>query len=720
MADDRPSGRTHERISARETGVSAQARADGPIMSGATGLTALRDVEPLLTPASVALVGASERHPAVVRTVSSGPAEVWLVNPRRERVLGKRCYRSVADLPAVPEVAMIVVGHQAAAEAVSEALEVGVAALVVPGLGAEAGANGRPVAQKIAELADVAGVPLLGTNCMGYLRPEGTSLWIGTPPKSIVAGHVSVLAQSGSIAEGLLAAGPRIGFRTVVSSGSEVSRDAADLLAALANDAGTRAIGLFLETVRRPEAFRLALRSCAQAGKPVVCLKVGRSAAAAAVALTHTGAMVGSDRAFSALLRAYGVIEVTDMPELVETLEVLGRRRWPRGTRMAAVSESGGEAALLADHADAAGLVLEPIPDQAASALREEFPNFVELCNPLDVWAVDTVERIFPRCFEALRDSGSYDILVAEIELTRHRSEPDNAWCSQVVTALASASAGRDLFPAVISTNCVDPPSEIARLAHEADIALLRGTGAAARALAAVATWNPRWPPAPTGGAPVQVCDFLRDGFLPEFESATLLSRYGVKFAPFRRARTGIEAARAAEELGFPVVVKVDNAAHKSAVQGVVLGVSSPQEAAEIAERLGGAVLVARQLHGCLEVICGFQRDPMFGPVLTVGLGGSLAEALGAVATALAPISHEDARRLAAAPPGIKLDSPAHRDLIAVLTALSRLASERPEIEAVDINPLVITATGATAVDALIATRAKEPNELHQTRAPQS
>lgn len=681
--------------------------------------SAVRALGPLLDPVSVAVVGASERHPAVVRTVSSGTASVWLVNPGRERVLGAPCYPSLRDLPEVPEVAVVVVGHHAVEAAVADALEAGVRALVVPGVGAEAGPGGRAIARALAARAGTAGVPVLGTNCMGYVSPLATSLWIGTPPAGIAAGHVSVLAQSGSIAEALLASGPRIGFRTVVSSGSEVSRDAADFLAAYAADDGTRAIGLFLEAVRRPEAFRVALRLCAEAGKPIVCLKVGRSAAAAAVALTHTGAMVGSDSAFSAFLQAHGVIEVDDMPDLVETLEVLGRRRLPRGPRVAAVSESGGEAALLADHAEPAGLVLSAIPEPTAGRLREEFPNFGEICNPLDVWAVDDAARVFPRSLQALRESGGYDILVAEVELTRHRSPADNAWCEQVVSALGAVTEGTDLFPAVISTNSVEPPPQIAEVARAHDIALLRGTGPAVRALAAAAGWRPRWPAAAPSVAPVDISDLLCEGFLPEFESATLLARYGVRFAPFRRAHSPAEAARAASELGFPVVVKVDNAAHKSVIHGVALGISTPEEAAGAAERLGGAVLVARQLEGGLEVICGFLRDAMFGPVLTVGLGGSLAERLGAAATALAPIGAEEAGRLVAALPGIAPGGRAAADLAAALGALSRVAVEHPEITAVDINPLIAGPDGATAVDALVATEARGPVPEAVTATPQ-
>jgi acyl-CoA synthetase (NDP forming) len=681
----------------------------------AAGEEVLRPLGPLLGPASVAVIGASGRRPGIVRTALSGTARVWLVNPARDRVLGQRCYRSIAELPEIPDVAMVVVGHQAAEQAVAQAIAAGVPALVVPGLGAEAGAAGEVTARRIAALAAEAAIPIVGANCMGYARPAGTSLWLGTLPERLVAGHVAVLSQSGSVAEALLASGFRPGLQVVVSSGSELSRDAADFLAAFAADEGTRAIGLFLETVRRPAAFAAALRACAEAAKPVVCLKVGRSAPAAAVALTHTGAVVGSARSFSAFLDAYGVIEVTDVPELVETLEVLGRARRPQGLRVAAVSESGGEAALLADHAEAAGLRMELLPQATMRALRDEFPNFLDPHNPLDAWAVDAPERVFPRSFELLRDTGSYDILLAEVELTRFRSPEDNAWCAGIVRALASATAGTALFPAVVSTNCVDPPDAIAQFARDADVALLRGTRAAARALAAVARWEPRHPPGPPPFLPARAPDPLRPGLLTESESAALLSRYGVRFAPFRRAHSGGEAARAAEELGFPVVVKADGVAHKSRVGGVALGICTAGQAAAAAERLGGTVLVARQVPAGLEVICGIQRDPMFGSVIAIGLGGAVAEALGPSAAALAPLGTAAAAGLVDTLPGIGAESfaRARDELVRVLVALSCLVMDHPEVEAVDINPVVAGRGGATAVDALVAVRHPEPPPPH-------
>ena len=238
---------------------------------------------------------------------------------------------------------------------------------------------------------------LLGPNCMGVAAPEEVSLWIGTVPDTFRPGRVSVVSQSGSIAEALLGIGPRVGFRSVVSSGGEAVTDAADILGLLrARTRGPARSGSSWRPCAGRPSSRPRSSGCAEAGKPVVCLKVGRSQAAARAALAHTGAVVGSERAFSALLRRHGAVEVDDFTALVETLEVLGRARRPRGKRIAAISESGGEGALLADQGEAAGIPFEPLPDSVAAELTARFPNYRAPGNPLDAWAIDEAEAVFP------------------------------------------------------------------------------------------------------------------------------------------------------------------------------------------------------------------------------------------------------------------------------------------------------------------------------------
>ena len=304
------------------------------------------------------------------------------------------------------------VNHERVEAAFEEAAAAGVRAFVVPGVGAEAGEAAEPTTERLARRARELGATLLGPNCMGFFVPEGAAAWNGRPLDSTAAGHVAVLCQSGSIADAFLSLGGRIGLRCVVSSGAEAVTDASDFLAFFAEDPGTRAVGLFLETVRRPDAFVDALRRCAEAGKPVACLKVGRSDAAARAALSHTGALVGSDRAFSAVLRRYSAIEVGDFHELVETLEILGRDRWPAGPRIAGISESGGECALLADHAESAGIPFEPLSPSLASALSTAFPNYLAPGNPLDAWGIADETEVYPRSLELLAESGEFDVLV--------------------------------------------------------------------------------------------------------------------------------------------------------------------------------------------------------------------------------------------------------------------------------------------------------------------
>jgi acetate---CoA ligase (ADP-forming) len=654
-------------------------------------------VRALLFPRSLAVVGASPRNVEAVETVVRSGVRAWGVNPNHAEVAGLECVPSVADLPEVPEAAFLLVNHRRVEDAFEDAAAAGVRAFVVPGVGAEAGVESKPVTERLAARARELGASLLGPNCMGTFVPDGPAAWNGLAPTTTAPGHVAVLCQSGSIADAFLSLGGRVGFRCIVSSGAEAVVDAADYLSFFAEDEGTRAIGLFLETVRRPDAFVEALARCADAGKPVVCLKVGRSESAARAALSHTGALVGSSRAFSAVLRRLSAIEVEDFHELVETLEILGRRRWPTGTRLAGISESGGECALLADQAEAAGLAFEPLPAALADRLRAEFPNYLSPGNPLDAWAVDDAIAVYPRSLELLADSGAFDVLLAQADLSQFRDVSNDDWCEATLRALARVARENDLFAGGVTVHSADPPRRFQELARELDLALLRGPRDAVRALAGVtgrAPWTPLRPPEEA----VDVRDLLTPGPLPEHESALVLERYGIPFAPRRRASTPVDAARAAEELGFPVVVKLDGPAHKSMLGGVVLGVETPEAAAEAARRLGGPVLVARQLTSAAEAICGMTRDPDYGPVLAIGPGGVDVEDLGRVSVSIAPLELAGARELVAE---VGLQDPG--DVLAeTLVALGDLALAHPEIAAIDLNPFLLAPGGAVAVDALV------------------
>jgi acetyltransferase len=658
---------------------------------------AVSTVRALVLPRSLAIVGASPRNPAAVETVVRRGMKAWGVNPNHDEVAGLRCYPSVASLPEVPEAALLMVNHERVEEALEEAAAAGVRAFIVPGVGAEAGTAAKPTTERLAARARELGAVLLGPNCMGVVVPDGPAAWNGVPPETTAAGHVAVLCQSGSIADAFLSLGGRIGLRCVISSGVEAVTDTADFLSFFAEDEDTRAVGLFLETVRRPDAFVHALAACAEAGKTVACLKVGRSEAAARAALSHTGALVGSERAFSAVLRRYGAIEVGDFHELVETLEILGRSRLPTGSRIGAISESGGECALLADQADAAGIPFEPLPSELASALSAAFPNFLAPGNPLDAWGIADESEVYPRSLELMAQAGAFDILLGQADLSQFRDTSNDGWCELTLRALGRLADDHDLFCAMTTVHSADPPRPFQELARELDIPLLRGPRDSMRALANVALRR-SWRPPAAGGAAPDLTDLLVPGALPEHESALVLERYGVEFAPRLRAAGPEDAARAVEELGAPVVVKRDGPTHKSREGGVVLDITSPAEAEEAARNLGGPVLVAKQIARGREVLCGMTRDPDYGPVVVVGAGGRAVEELARVTATVPPLDLNAARELVAEA-GVN----DFADAVArTLVALGRIATAYPEIESIDVNPLIVSPVGAVAVDALI------------------
>lgn len=445
----------------------------------------------IAAPKVIALVGASARNPELIENVQRGGTVALGVHPQKSDVLGLRTVPTLGDLDEIPDLAVLAVGARSIIDVLKDGLELGIRSFVVPGLGVEAGHERQAVTAQLCELADPAGAALLGPNCMGIASPRDGSAWLGTIPCTFLPGPVAVVSQSGSIADAFVALGPRLGFSHVVSTGSEANRDAADWLKYFATDSASRVIALFLETVRRPVAFRAALEALAAAGKPVVCLKVGRSEQAAEAALAHTGAIVGSHTAFSALLETHGALEVGDLPEMIELLSAISQPSRPRGTRIGAITESGAEAALLSDHAERHGLTFPPLPEETRRKLREEIPS-LPLSNPVDPWALDEPVRAFTVSLAALAGSQAYDIVLAQVDLSRFRGASEQRWCSAVVRALAAERERHGTFVAVTTVHQTDPPDALAEYALTNGVALFKGVGSGLSALARAASWTPR------------------------------------------------------------------------------------------------------------------------------------------------------------------------------------------------------------------------------------
>ena len=657
----------------------------------------LRPVHTLIDPSSSVIIGPSVRSAAVVRNMLASKIPVMGVHPNKDDVLGLKCLPSIASLESTPELAVVMVGHTRVEEAVYELMDRGTRAFFFPGLGSEAGADGPLIAARIRERAAANGSMIIGQNCMGIAKPGG-SPWIGSISDSFVNGHVGISAQSGSIAEAFTTIGPRIGFRFIASTGSELNRDVSDFMSFMADDEETRAVGIFIETIRRPDAFIAALEKCAAAGKPVVALKVGKSGVAKRIALAHTGAVVGSNQAFSATLRRFSAIEVEDFPEMVETLEVLGKKRRPKGVRVSAVSESGGECGLMADRAEKNGISFAALPEKTAIALNKEFPNYQHPQNPLDAWGVDTPEVVFPRSMEMLAESGAYDTLIAQVDISRFRGADELVWCNMVVESLGKTAEKFNISPAVVSVHSVDAPQSILDICAKYELPLLRGINGAMQALGHAGRWSKPSTIYQNFGSPIIISDMVtREGALPEYESAEILERYGVPIASRKRVTSSDQAAAVAESLGFPVVVKSDGPAHKSAAGGVILNINSAVEATAAVEKLGGIAFIAAQIPKGVEALVGMVRDEEFGPILAVGHGGVTVESKKPV-TMLGPVDLATAQIMVAE---AGLEDP-HGVLSTSLVTLGRVAVEHPEIVEIDVNPMIVYDKATIAVDALV------------------
>lgn len=671
--------------------------------------TALRtDLGDLLEVRRSIVIGASDRGlgAAFIENLGAHGGEVYGVHPTRETAAGAPCVPSIHDVPWTADLVAIGLGPRTIVPALDEALAAGYRRFVIPGLGAEAGGQeGDDARAAVSERLRAADAVCVGVNCMGYAVPGRPSGWIGTVCPGFRPGGAAVIAASGSIGEAVVSLGPRVGFRSVVSVGSETTRDAADWIAFHAHDVETRVIGVFLETVRRPEAFRAALVRAAEAEKPVVVLKVGRSEVAARSAMAHTGAIVGSDRAFDALCRSYGAIRLDDYGEWLEQLEVFAGPRRPRGSRTVVLTNSGGEGELVADIADAAGMPLCTLPVDLGAEIDAAYP-FHGVANPIDYWAFAEPEVIVPDLAGRCARHPDVDNVIINIDQSWRFLNGERENAIDAARAMAAVADEGSAFCAILSTATSDPDDDVVHAATRGGVPVLIGAGPGLRALARAAAWEPRQPrPLEHPAAVVAPEIDGASGHLAEADAKALLGRYGLVAPREIRAADPDEAAAAADEIGATVVVKSDGPAHKERAGGVVLGCRTPEDAAEAATRIGGPVLVCEEIRGGVEVLCGLVRDPQFGPVVVVGVGGSWAEAVGETArAALAPIAREDAEALVreVVPLARRLGDDGIGAVATALVALGSAAVDHPRITEIDVNPLAVHGGDGIALDALI------------------
>lgn len=712
------------------------------------------DLRPLFAPRSIAIVGASERSwiAGTVRDnlrAMGSETRCHFVNPKYDQLLGQPCFPSLAALPERPDVALVALNPLRAAVVTADAATAGIPAVIIPGGGVvEGGAAAAAMQVEVADIARRHGLALVGPNCMGVIDlTTNSATYIGDVSPYLPRGGVAGIAQSGSVTDAFVHSGSRVGFSRIISCGSEVVLDICDYLAYCLDDPETTSVILFVEGFKRPERFLALADRALHIGKPIMAIKVGRSDQAQAAAMAHSGSLAGEARVTDAALDAAGVIRCADLDELLETAELVeGVRRTGRRVgrgRTGVVTVSTGEASLIADMAPHTGVDLPPIPADARAAILERLPTMGYVGNPLDPWGAADPAAAYGACFEALAASAAYDVLVLVHDFPYRSLPSEVATANDVTRELLRATRDRPwLLPVYVSLTSGEPPPETKVVLDRdgAGAPLLRGASEAFTAIAGLARWEAVRQRRATDGPwrahwPALAADRVAYGLeagvptappsghaLPERESLELLRGAGLGVTSaiaVPDAEAAVEAARPMG--GHAVALKLDAAgvAHKSDLGLVALGLVGDERIRAAAEDL----LATGRRHGLdirgllvepmadpgVELIVGMHRDPSFGPVVLVGLGGVLAEVLDDVAIRLAPVPSDEAHRMLDGLRGARIlegvrgrpaiDRPA---LVAMIVALSRLAIDRPDILAVDCNPVVASPDGALAVDALV------------------
>jgi acyl-CoA synthetase (NDP forming) len=687
-------------------------------------------LERMLEARSVAVIGASARegtpgHQTLVelRKGRFGGA-IFPVNPKYDQLEGHRCYGSIGDVPEAVDLAVLALSNALLEETLTACADAGVASAVIYASGHEEPGDGEPLTERLTKIAHDAGMAVCGGNCMGFVNVErGLRATGWYEPEELEPGSIAFISHSGSAYAALLHNDRSLRFNIAVSAGQEFATTAADYVRYALGLESTRAIGLFIETIRDPVRFREAIAMANERDVPVIALKVGREELTRRLVASHSGALAGEDGAYEALFRADNVHRVETLDELGDTLAlfVAGRRAGPGA--LASVHDSGGERALLVDAAAAVGVPLAEISDETSKRLEGLLDPGLPPLNPVDFWGTGRdAFAVITGCERALLDDPNVAALAFTVDLTTE-DDPEEGY----IASFLDVWPDTDKPMAMLSnfTSGIDR-SDAQRL-DDAGAPMLEGTltGLAAfrhlfdhrdhRALPPIMAPSPvpastrnEWARRMEGGEPF-------DGV----EAFELLRCYGVSAVASAMADGADAAASAAEALGYPVALKtaMPGISHKSDVGGVRLGVVDRQSLidsyAELSGRLGGRVTVAAMAPPGVEIHLGIVRDAQFGPLVLVAAGGTLVEVLKDRRLALPPLDDVRARRLVdelrVRPllDGVRGQPPADVDaLVNAIVGLSWLAHDLGDrLEALDANPVICGPEGCVAVDALVLPR---------------
>ncbi|MBP2236827.1 acyl-CoA synthetase (NDP forming) [Sinorhizobium kostiense] len=681
-----------------------------------------RPLDRLIRPKSIAVFGGKEARRVIEQCDRMGfSGQIWPVHPREEEILGRRCYRSVAELPAAPDAAFIGVNRSLTIEIIRDLAQRGAGGAICYASGFREAANELSDGNDLQDalVAAAGDMPIVGPNCYGFINMlDGALLWPDQHGMQRVERGVAVLTQSSNIACNISMQKRGLPLAYVMTAGNQAQTGLSDLACAVIEDPRVTAVGLHIEGFDSLEALeRLAARA-RDLRKAVVTLKVGKSEAAQRATVSHTASLAGDDRVSSALLARLGIGRVDTLPELLETLKLLHLSGPLKNADISSMSCSGGEASLMADAGVRRRVSFRPLKEKQRQPLRESLGEMVTIANPLDyhtfVWG--NREKQTAAFTAMMRGDYALNLIVLDFPRLDRCDAADWVTTCEAVIAAAKATGAVAGIVASLGENM---PEETALSLMAAGVIPFFGIDealAAAETAAAIgAVWAKPAAPAPLMAAASEG----QAATMTEAEAKAELAHAGVAVPPGRTAQSPTQAADAAEELGFPVVLKGLGVAHKTEAGAVRLNLKCREEvlaAAEVMAALASGYLVEKMIESPVaELIVGALRDPVAGPVLTLGAGGILVELLNDSAILMLPATEQDIRE---AIDGLKIARLLYgyrgapkADVAALVKIVAAVASyvvtHASKLEELDINPIMVLpeGRGAVAADALIRRR---------------
>ncbi|MGE0350601.1 acetate--CoA ligase family protein [Hydrogenophaga sp.] len=697
----------------------------------------------LLNPSSVAVVGASSRVGALGQRVldnlqrSGFMGAVYPIHPSETRLAHWDCFPTLDALPEAPECVAIGLAAERVLPILEQAANRGAKAAVVFASGfSEVGQHGQRMQKSLADFCRSSGMKVCGPNVLGVRNLHRQFALYSAPlANDAPRGGVAIAAHSGSACVALSGTG-RFGMSHVVSMGNSAALDVEDYLEHFAEDPDTRVACLFLEAVRHPDRLAAAAIRMRAAGKPVLALKVGRTAKGAAASAAHTGSLATSHAAASDFFRRAGIEVFDDLDELIETCALFDAvRKASSGNGLAVINISGGEVALTCDLGHELGLSLPSLSDDTSRALSTILPSFGTAANPLDATSAALSDpSMYAKAMNALLDDPGVSLLAVSQDCPAGLSDAAAIGYGRLAqTAVETEKTSRK--PVVFYSNVAGP-------LHAATVAPLRGTPVpclqgARPALVAVRAFL-RWhswtavatlPPVDVQSIPAWQARLATGDALSEAEAKRFLQDHGVRIAREATAGSVQAAVRAADDIGYPVVLKVDSPdiPHKSDAGGVALSIRNAQEVATAFHRIHESVkrhhpsarihgvVVQEMVQGGVEMIIGTAQHPPFGRGVVVGAGGVLVELMNDSAFALAPIGRARASDLVGQTRAARLlagyrgepaaDRPALEELLVRIAAIADAYAD--SIETIELNPVAVlpAGQGACPLDALIIPR---------------